>query len=65
MIKSTMTRFAAWLSLVVSNFALAAGDSGTATVAEMEVSASQFGMLLGGAITLGVVIWLVIRTLNR
>ena len=65
MIKSTITRLAAWLSLAVSNLALAAGDSGTGAVAEMEVSASQFGMLVGGAITLGVVIWLVVRVMNR
>jgi hypothetical protein len=66
MIKSMRSRaLAAWVSLLMSNIAAAAGDSGTGSVGEMQLSASQFGMVLGGAVALGVAIWLVSKLLNR
>ena len=44
---------------------LAAGPSGTDSVAELALSGNQLLMLFGGATLLGVAIWLVIRLLNR
>jgi hypothetical protein len=48
-----------------SSVALAAGDSGTSSVGEMQVSGGQFFMMVGGLLGLGVVIWLVIKVANR
>ena len=59
------TALSVWLSLTAGNLVLAAGDSSTGAVAEIELSGGQFGMLLGGAAALGVAIWLVVRLLNR
>jgi hypothetical protein len=44
---------------------LAAGPSGTDSVAELALTGNQLLMLFGGAALLGVAIWLVIRMLNK
>ena len=44
---------------------LAAGPSGTDSVAELALTGNQLLMLFGGATLLGAAIWLVIRLLNR
>jgi hypothetical protein len=41
------------------------GDSGTGAVAEMNVSGAQFGMMVGGLVVMGLVIWGVIKVVNR
>lgn len=47
-------------------FALAAStDSGTGAVSEISLTGAQLGMLFGAAVALGIVIWLVIKFLNR
>jgi len=45
--------------------ALAAGDSGTSSMGEMSVSGAQFGMLIGGLVGLGVVIWVVSKFVSK
>lgn len=40
----------------------ATGDTGTG---DISLTGAQLGMLFGGAIVLGIVIWLVIKFLNR
>jgi hypothetical protein len=54
---------AAVASLAVSaaGTALASGDTGTAGVGEMTLSGAQFGMLVGGLVGLGVVVWVVVK----
>ncbi|MDQ8024075.1 MAG: hypothetical protein REI94_19710 [Moraxellaceae bacterium] len=50
----------------LGSLALAAGgDTGTGGVAEMEMSGGQFMLLLGGAVAVGVVLWLVIKLINK
>jgi hypothetical protein len=51
--------------LSASSAALAAGDSGTSSVGEMSLTGAQFGMMVGGLVGLGVVIWLVVKVANR
>lgn len=48
-------------ALSAAGAALAAGDSGTSSMGEMSISGAQFGMLVGGLVVLGVVIWLVVK----
>jgi hypothetical protein len=45
--------------------AQAAGDSGTSSVNEMNVSGAQFGMMIGGLVVMGLVIWGVVKVVNR
>jgi len=52
-------------ALLTAAVAQAAGDSGTASVSEMPVSGAQFMMLLGGLVGMGVVVWFVVKALNR
>ncbi len=52
---------AAALAASAASAALAAGDSGTSSVGEMSLSGAQFGMLLGGVVGLGVVVWFVVK----
>ena len=59
--RAALAALFAWVATV----AYAAGPSGTEGAAEMEVTGTQFAMLLGGAAALGIVIWLVIRFLNK
>jgi hypothetical protein len=47
--------------LAFPGLALAAGDTGTGDVAQMQVSGKQFGMMVGALVALGVVIWLVAK----
>ncbi len=51
---------AAWVGV-----ALASEDSGTSSMAEMNVSGAQFGMFLGGLAVLGLVIWGVVKVMNK
>jgi hypothetical protein len=45
--------------------AQASGDSGTSSVSEMNVSGAQFGMMVGGLVVMGLVIWGVIKVVNK
>jgi hypothetical protein len=47
--------------LAIPGLALAAGDTGTGDVAQMQVSGKQFAMMVGALVALGVVIWLVAK----
>jgi hypothetical protein len=58
-------RVGALVTLTGATVAQAAGDSGTSSVGEMQVSGGQFMMLLGGLVGLGVVVWLVVKAMNR
>jgi hypothetical protein len=51
--------------LSASNAALAAGDSGTSSVGEMQVTGSQLAMMVGALVGLGVVVWLLAKRLFR
>jgi hypothetical protein len=48
-----------------ANVALAAGDSGTSSVGEMNVTGAQFAMMVGGLVGLGVVVWLVSKIVSK
>ena len=52
-------------TLVAAGTALAAGDSGTSSVAEMETSPMVIVYLLGGIAAMGVVIWVLMKVINR
>jgi len=51
--------------LCAAGTALAAGDSGTSSVGEMQVSGAQFFMMVGGLIGLGVVVWIVSKFVGK
>ena len=53
---------AAWST--ATSVALASEDSGTSAVGEMQVSGSQFAMILGAVVALGLVIWVVAKKLG-
>ncbi|HET8539562.1 MAG TPA: hypothetical protein VFL83_06795 [Anaeromyxobacter sp.] len=53
------------LGLSAASTALAAGDSGTSSVGEMSLSGAQFGMLVGGLVGLGVVVWVVVKIASK
>jgi uncharacterized protein YraI len=64
--KKFLTRAAATATaLAVSTVALASGESGTASVTEMDVGPGTFFALLGGVVGMGVVIWLMLKLFNR
>ncbi len=64
--KKFLTRAAATATaLAVSTVALASGESGTASVTEMDVGPGTFFALLGGVVGMGVVIWLMLKMMNR
>ena len=52
-------------ALAVSTVAFASGESGTASVTEMDVGPGTFFALLGGVVGMGVVIWLMLKMMNR
>lgn len=58
-------RVGAFAALTGATVAQAAGDSGTSSVGDMQVTGGQFMMLLGGLVGLGVVVWLVVKAMNR
>lgn len=52
-------------ALMTSSVALASGDSGTGSVTEMEAGPGTFFALLGAVVGMGVLVWLVLKFLNR
>lgn len=60
-----MKKLLAAVTLSAATAALAAGDSGTSSAGEMELSGAQFGMLVGGLVVLGVVVWLVAKVVSK
>ena len=58
------TLFAAAV-VAVAAAAQAAGDSGTQSMGEMELSGAHFLMMVGGLIGLGLVIWLIAKFAAR
>lgn len=51
--------------LFAAGLAQAAGDSGTSSVGEMGVSGSQLGLLVGGVVVLGLVVWVLVKVLAK
>lgn len=49
----------------VAPAAHAGGDSGTASMGEMQLSGTHFLMMLGGLVGLGVVVWLLAKVVSR
>jgi hypothetical protein len=49
----------------VARAAQAAGDSGTSSVGEMQVTGAQLAMMVGALVGLGVVVWLLAKRLFR
>jgi hypothetical protein len=45
--------------------ARAAGDSGTSSMGDMNITGAQLGMMVGGLVGLGVVFWLLAKVLSR
>jgi hypothetical protein len=66
-----MTRFNTVRSAVAAatatfaTTALASGDSGTGAVGEMQVTGGMLAMIVGGVAVMGVVIWVLIKFLNK
>ncbi len=56
---------AAALAVSAARAALAAGDSGTSSAGEMQLTGGQFAMMVGGLVGLGVVIWIVTKVVSR
>jgi hypothetical protein len=56
---------AAATSLAVTGSALAAGDSGTSSVGEMQVSGTHLLLMVGGLVVLGLVIWGLAKLTSR
>ena len=51
--------------LFAAGVAQAAGDSGTSSVGEMGVSVGQLGLLAGGVVVLGLVVWALVKVLVK
>jgi hypothetical protein len=58
-------RIAAGAAVSLSTVARAGGDSGTESMGDMTVTGAQFMMMLGGLVGLGVVVWFVVKAMNR
>ncbi|HET7753251.1 MAG TPA: hypothetical protein VFK85_05015 [Anaeromyxobacteraceae bacterium] len=58
-------RIAAAATVSLATVARATGDSGTEAVGSMTVTGGQFMMMCGGLVGLGVVVWLVVKAMNR
>jgi hypothetical protein len=62
MTKSSAVRsLAAVAASATATLAQAAGDSGTGSMGEMQLSGVHFAMMVGGLVALGVVVWLVAK----
>lgn len=48
-----------------SQLAIAAGDSGTGAVGEMNLSGGQFLLLVGGVAAVGIALWLVSKFISK
>lgn len=48
-----------------AGLARAAGDSGTSSMGEMQVSGSHLAIMVGALVGLGVVVWLLAKLMNR
>ncbi len=64
-VHTTMRATAAVLATAVASLARAGGDSGTSSMGEMQVSGSHFGMMIGGLVLLGVVIWGIAKVTSK
>jgi hypothetical protein len=63
---TTLVRnIAAGAALAVARVAQATGDSGTEAVGEMNITGSQFLMMVAGLLGLAAAVWLVVRAMNR
>jgi hypothetical protein len=58
-------RIAAGAALSFATLARAGGDSGTESMGDMTVTGGQFMMMLGGFVGLGIVVWFVVKVMNR
>lgn len=66
MIKKAFKHGTALVGGAFSSLALAVSEeTGTHAVAEMDISGGQFLMLVGGVAVVGVVLWLVVRLMNK
>jgi hypothetical protein len=66
MTRSNTVRSAAAAAIVtLASVAQAAGDSGTGSMGEMNVTGAQLGMIVAGLAGMGVVLWLLIKFLSR
>jgi hypothetical protein len=58
---SAVRSLAAVAASATATLAQAAGDSGTGSMGEMQLSGVHFAMMVGGLVALGVVVWLVAK----
>ncbi len=66
MTKSTLARSAASAAVVaLSTAAQAAESSGTEAVSEMPVTGAMIGMIVGGLAVMGIVIFVLVKFLNK
>jgi hypothetical protein len=49
----------------LATVALASGDSGTGSVGEMQVTGGMIGMIVGGLVVMGVVIYVLVKFLSK
>jgi hypothetical protein len=63
--KTLVRSLAAGAALSLATVARAGGDSGTESMGDMTVTGGQFMMMLGGFVGLGVVVWFVVKAMNR
>jgi len=59
--KKTIRTLVATLGTAAASTALAAGDSGTSSMGEMQLNGGHFLMILGGMAALGGVVWVVAK----
>ncbi len=62
---NTVRSAAAGLTASVATVALASGDSGTGAVGEMPVTGGMIGMIVGGLVVMGIVIYVLVKFLNK
>ncbi len=66
MTKSTLARSAASVAAVALAMAAQASESsGTEAVSEMPVTGSMIGMIVGGLAVMGIVIFVLVKFLNK
>ena len=53
------------VTMTFATSALAASESGTEAVGEMQVTGSMLAMVVGGVAVMGIVIWVLIKFLNK
>lgn len=65
MTQPILARSAVAAALLSAGVARAAGDSGTSSMGEMQISGAHLAIMVGALCGLGVVFWLLAKVMNR